>query len=200
MINIFFDSETTGINPYVSEVIEMYFHVNDEMNYHYKARPFEWSHEAEVIHKISYAQAMTYPDKMEALTNFIEWLKQFKKFRFINYANKNTQLGYINFDVAILENELNLVGYPFYFLQNKLGMKKAESVYYLAKECAKLGLFTPIKNTSGRDSFSQENVFKALFKSRYNAHNCVDDVLALVRIRAELLRLFDEDNTKLFWH
>lgn len=193
MINIFFDCETTGINPYCSEIITAFFYIDDNNTYEYKARPLQWSKNAELIHNISYAEASLYPDKSEALTNLINWLPNTSKgFRFITYTNKNTELGFINFDVAILCNELDLNGYPFYTLENKYNMKTPLSVHETAKWCAKQGYFTPVRGASGRQSFSQENVHKSLFKFGYNSHDAKEDVLALVRIYKELLRLRNE--------
>lgn len=200
MINIFFDNEGTDLNPYTTNIIEAYFYVNDDINYYYKARPDSWNENAEKIHKISYAQALTYPDKKEALADLYNWLKQFKTFRFITYANKNTELGIINYDVCALWNEFNLQGYSQYFLENELGMQKPLSVHDTAKYCAQKGYFTPIRGKSGRQSFSQKNVYKALFRDSYNAHSAKDDVLALVRIYNKLLQLNNESNTNLLWH
>lgn len=200
MINVFFDCETTGINPYCNEIIEAYFYVNDDINYYYKAKPDSWNEDAEKVHKISYAQALTYPDKKEALSDLAKWLKQFKSFRFITYANKNTELGVINYDVCALWNEFNLQGYSQYFLENKLGMKAPLSVHDTAKYCAKNGYFTPIRRKSGRQSFTQENVFFALFGEKYNAHNAKNDVLALVKIYNKLLSYKNENNFGLFRH
>jgi DNA polymerase III epsilon subunit-like protein len=200
MINIFFDNEGTDLNPYVTNIIEAYFYVNDDINYYYKARPDSWNENAEKVHKISYAQALTYPDKKDALSDLAKWFKQFKSFRFITFANKNTELGVINYDVCALWNEFNLQGYPQYFLENELGMKAPLSVHDTAKYCAKQGYFTPIRGKSGRQSFTQENVYYALFQEKYNSHNCIDDTLALVKIYNKLLQLNNESNSDLFWH
>lgn len=200
MINIFFDCETTGINPYCAEVIEAYFYVNDEVSYHYKAKPLEWSYEAQAIHGISYATASLYPEKSIAVKNLINWLSNIGSFRFLTYTNKNTELGTINFDFAILWNEFNLLGYPQYFFENKLDMKKPLSVYDTAKYCAKMGYFTPIRGKSGRQSFTQENVYKALFDETYNSHDAKEDVLAMVRIYNKLLSFKNENNFGLFGH
>lgn len=192
----YLDCETTGINPYYSEVIEAYFeihidgqHVDD---YYLKVKPDTWSYEAEEIHKIPQMQANLYPDKKEAYRDLLTWLSKHKGFRFVSYANKNTELGHLNFDVAILTNELNLLGTPNYYLENKLNMKPNRSVHTKAKEAYNKNLFTPIKN-NGRISFKQELVYKALFNESYNAHSCLDDVKALIRIDKELERLKNEN-------
>ena len=200
MINVFFDCETTGVNPYCAEVITAFFYIDDNTYYEYKARPLEWSYEAEQIHGITYGEANLYPDKSIAIKNLINWFSNIGSFRLITYANKNTELGVINFDVACLWTELNLLGYKQYFLENELGMKAPLSVHDTAKYCAKNGYFTPIRGKSGRQSFTQENVFFALFGEKYNAHNAKDDVLALVKIYNKLLSYKNENNFGLFRH
>ena len=197
MINIYLDCETTGINPYYNEVIEAYFYIDDETNYHLKVKPDNWSYEAEQIHKISYAQSSTYPDKKTAYRELLKWLP--KDFRFLTWVNKNTELGHLNFDVAILWNELNLLGMPNYHLENVYKMKPPISILDIAKKTANDGLFQPLKGKSGRVSYSQANVYKALFNESYNAHDAKEDVLALVRIHKELLRLSNENKSDLLW-
>jgi hypothetical protein len=118
-------------------------------------------------------------------------------FRFLSWVNKNTELGIINYDVAILENELNLNGYPWYYLKNKHNMKPAISILDKARKCANNNLFQPLKGKSGRVSYSQENVYKALFNEKYNAHDAKDDVKALVRIHKKLVQL-ENENLSLF--
>ena len=79
-------------------------------------------------------------------------------------------------------------------------MKAPLSVHDTAKYCAKNGYFTPIRGKSGRQSFTQENVYFALFGEKYNAHNAKDDVLALVKIYNKLLSYKNENNFGLFRH
>ena len=82
-------------------------------------------------------------------------------------------------------NHLKLDSYhnlPFKF--------KSFSVYSFAKECAKNGHFTPIRGESGRESFSQVNVYKALFDGlEYDAHCAFDDVIAMKKIYDKLVYL-----------
>jgi DNA polymerase III epsilon subunit-like protein len=184
------DCETTGINPYYNEVIEAYFYIDDKTNYHLKVKPDNWSYEAEQIHKISYAQASTYPDKKTAYRELLKWLP--KDFRFLTWVNRHTELGTINYDYAIIWNELNLLGMPNYHLENVYKMKPPISILDLARKAANDGLFTPVKGSSGRVSYSQENTYKALFNESYDAHDAKEDVLALVRIHKELVRLSNE--------
>ena len=198
MIDIFYDSETTGINPYCSEIIEAYFKIDENNDYYLKAKVDKWSIEAEEIHKIPEFKAMQYHDKKTAYRNFLNWLPE--SFRFITYANMNTELGFINFDVAILENELNLLGCPNYFLKNKYKMKQNISVHTMAKEAVKNGLFKPVKRKSktGRmiPSYKQEDVYYALFGERYNnAHDAKVDVIALERIYKYLIESKHETTT-----
>lgn len=198
MIDIFLDCETTGINPYCSEIIQAYFYVNDDLNHHLKARPLEWSYEAQEIHGITYVEASDYPEKKDAYRAWLKWLPC-KPFRFITWVNKNTELGKINFDVAILVNELNLLGTPNYYLENKRFMRMPISALDLARECANAGLFQPLKGSSGRVSYTQANVYKALFGESYKTHDAKEDVKALVRIYKKLIQLKDENISMHIW-
>jgi len=192
LINIFYDAETTGINPYCSEIIEAFFYISKDNFFHLKCRPDDWSYEAEEIHKIPEHVAMCYPEKKEAFRDLLKWLPN--NFRFVTYANKNTELGHINFDVAILVNELSLLGCRNYHLENVYNMKPNLSVHTLAAECARKRLFTPIKKRSktGKmiQSLTQENVYKALFGVNYDgAHDARKDVMALIDIHNKLTML-----------
>lgn len=186
MIDIIFDCETTGLNPYTSEIIEAFFIAYEREkvidSYHLKARVRDWSEEAAEIHKIDKREAMMYPSKNEAYTRFLSWLPS--DFRFITYANKNTMLGTINFDVAILLNELDLLNYGFYYLKNNFKMKDPLSAHTMAKRIIK----GEIKK------YSQENVYYYLFKEKYNAHDAKSDTYALARIYYKLLELEHEKN------
>ena len=186
MFDIFFDCESNGLNPYTSEVIEGFFiqYEGEKIidTYHLKSQVNEWSYEAEEIHKITYSKMKTYPKKHEAFRRLLAWLP--RDFRFITYVNKNTVLGTINFDVAILLNELDLLGYGFYYLKNNFQMKDPISVHPLAKEVLK-----------GRiKKFSQSNVYQHLFNETYDAHDAKADTHALARIYFKLIELSHEDN------
>ena len=111
----------------------------------------------------------------------------------------NTEFGYLNYDVAMLKNELNLMGCSLYYLENVYGMKKNMSVHTLARECVDTKVLTPIRGESGRASLTQINVYKALFGDTYPAHDAKEDVKALVRIHRELVRLQDENKNIFNW-
>jgi len=197
MINVYLDCETTGINPYCSEIIEAFFYINEENSFHLKCKPDTWSLEAEKVHKIPEYKAMTYPSKKDAFRELLKWLP--KDFRFVTYANMNTELGRINFDVGILVNELNLVGCPNYYLENTYNMKPSISVHSLAALASRKRLFSPIRKRSetGKmiQSLSQENVYKALFGVKYeNSHNAESDVMAMIKIYNELTMLITSEN------
>ena len=207
MINVYLDCETTGLNPYCSEVIEAFFYIDESNSFHLKCKPLEWSDEAAMIHKIPYSVAMSYPEKKDAFRELLNWLP--KDFRFLSWVNKNTMLGHINFDLAIIVNELNLLGCKNYYLENEYKMKPAISVLDLARKSALNKLFTPMlgkdsynlgitnrveSKTSNRQSFSQSSVYYALFgELPPNAHDCVDDVLAMVKIYKKLLSFKNEN-------
>jgi len=194
---LFFDSETSGIDVYSSEIITGYFLCEDGNDYHFQSQVNNWSYEAELIHKIPYHEHLAFKPKKQAFDDLIDWLRSLNAntFELVIYTNPNTMQGHINFDRAILEmeliNHLKLDSYhnlPFKF--------KSYSVYTLAKECAKLGYFTPIRGASGRESFTQVNVYKALFDGlEYDAHCAFDDVIAMKKIYDKLTYL-KENNIK----
>lgn len=186
---IFLDCETTGVNPLTSEIIEAYFALQDYKgdiidSYHYKAKVNKWCDQAAEIHKIPYSTMISYPDKEKAIDDLLAWLPN--EFDITIYVNPNTELGKVYFDKAILENEVMLTKDIMFSGSMPFKIHKIYNVYELAKEAWKKNAFTPIKSDKGRASFSQENVYKALFNETYKAHNCVDDVNALIRIYQKL--------------
>lgn len=201
MLDIYYDCETTGINPYCAEIIDAYFEVHENNkivdSYVLQSQVNFWSDEAAIYHKIQYAEMKTYPKKKIAFRELLKWLP--KDFKFLTYVNLNSELGRINFDVAILENELNLLGCKNYHLKNKYGMLPPESIHTLARQSATNKIFSPIRGESGRASLSQPNVYKALFGESYDAHKSIDDVKALVRIHKQLLHLNNENRTIFNW-
>jgi len=193
MINIFLDAETTGINPYCSEVIEACFKSYENgvfVDEHYfKSQVNNWSYEAELIHKINYHKMLTYQPKKKAWNSLINWLPS--EFDITIYVNPNTQLGNVLFDKALIENEIMLHLDEYHTANIPFKPKNTFNVYDKAKKAFKLGLFTPNKKEN-RFSFTQENVYYGLFDKKYNAHNCVDDVDALIRINDELDKLLNQ--------
>jgi len=197
MLEIYFDCETTGLNPYADEIITAYFEVHEGGkiidSYDFKSQTNNWSDEAQKIHKITYEEMRSHPPKKEAFRKLLGWMP--KNFSFVTFVNKNTMFGTLNFDVVILENELNLLGCERDYLTRKHNARDHITIHTLARQCAKENLFSPVISEKGRPSFSQENVYKALFNEKYNSHNAECDVKALVRIRKRLLQLQDENIT-----
>ena len=184
---LYFDLETTGINPYTNEIITGYFEhlIDGEFvdSFLLQSQVNQWCSDAEKIHGISCDEMNQYQKKGDALDSLVEFLSGVSPFDACLFANPNTPLGFMYFDVATLQMEL----------MNHLGVDRLEwqpfkpqniiNVYQLAKDGAKRGYFTPIKSSKGRVSYSQENIYAAIFNEKYNAHNCVDDVKAMQRIK-----------------
>ena len=185
-MKIYFDCETTGISVYNSEIITAYFLREDGEFYNFKSQVNNWSHDAEEIHKIPEYEMHTYPCKQYAYENLAKWLCA--NIEFVVYANPNTKDGFMYFDTALLKMELmNVFNIDH---EASLPIKFSTfSVHTLAKECAKLGLFSPIKKENNRDSFRQTDVYFALFGEKYNAHDAEADVIAMKRIYDTLLEL-----------
>lgn len=190
---LFCDFETTGKNPYSDEIIEGYFelHQDGELvdNYHFQSQTINWSHEAFLVHGITFEEMKTYPQKDHALEMLIDWLPLGHDVNFCCYANPNNIDGFYYFDYVILKMQMGY--YDKRFLERPIfaGDKKLD-VYNMAKECEKLGLYPAIINPqSGRKQFSQQKVYEALFEESYDAHRSYNDVKALTRIYYELTYL-----------
>lgn len=186
-MKIFVDFESTGINPYQSEALTAFFLREDGEAYEFKSKVRTWSEEAAEIHGITESEMHTYPNKDYAWEQLLEWLPS--EFEMIVYANYNTQLGYLLFDVVLFKMEL--MDYLNIDHECKIPIKLTSfSVHSLAKECARLNLFKPFRNPeTNRVSFKQESVYKALFDESYDTHNAKADVAAMVRIYRLLMSL-----------
>lgn len=211
MNKLFFDIETTGVNPYVSEIITGSFllldnHYNYLSRYEFRSQVDSWNHDAEKIHKISHSETMTYPAKHTALDGLTRWLSSAGLFECYLYANPNTELGYLFFDVATLQ--MQLMNYLDVNLVEKQPFKpqKINSVYLQAKEMVdyyqpityseafKVGITNDEKHyVSNRLCYKQAAVYYALFNDLYDMHDANADVDAMLRIHVEFNRLKDNN-------
>jgi hypothetical protein len=192
MNKLFFDLESNSLNPYSSEIITGSFKLtDDDLNmidgYYFESQVNKWCEDAAAIHKISKSEMLTYPDKKKALDNLCNWLSKLDKYEAVVFANPNNELGRIHYDCALMQMEL----------MNHLEVDRLEmqpfkpqniiSVHTMAKDAEKAGLFRAIKNPdTNRKSFTQVNVYKALFDEVYDAHDAVADVNAMGMIYKEL--------------
>lgn len=188
-MNIFFDLETTGLNPHTCEIIEAYFEKENGEALHFYARPAKWSEEAEAIHGFSREETRTFPKLSEGLKKLESWLPR-EPFNFVCYVNPksnivdngvggNTHLGYYHYDVACLKQAFFDAGKYFWFMQTF--KFTPVSVLELVKRCYALGLIHIHRKNNGRVSFSQENVAASLGIS-YNSHKADEDVKAMRKI------------------
>lgn len=187
----FLDCETTGTNVLNDEIIEAYFkvvHYGFELEtYHLKSQVAKWSCEAEKIHGISETTMLGYPEKKVALGGLNDFLKSLDGDTvFICFANPNNMGEFYYFDKSIIEAQFIYNEFDFRF--PNINISKFISVYDMAKDAYKKKLFIPVKNPeTNRISFSQENVYLALFEESYDsAHNAKSDVESLERIYVEL--------------
>lgn len=192
------DAETTGLlGSSGSEIIEMHWlycdkNLNILDEYEFKSRPLKWEEEAELIHKISHNQSLTYPDKHTALSNLCRWLQP--GLPVYMYVNQNTELGRVYFDMAALR--LHFLDCNRYFdFYDLFDHEMFVSVRDRVIEMDKSGLINITRNAhTGRKSYTQENVYRCLFNKDYNAHNAKDDCYALRQIMVELLALSNAGN------
>ena len=148
-----------------------------------------WNDDATKVHGISYTDMLTFPSKKQAWDSIVNFLGDDTDIELIVYANPQTQLGWLLFDVVLFK----------YGLMNHLGLERENhlkwnisgySVHSLAKECHKEGLFEAIKNLdSNRYSFKQRDVYMALFGANYDEHEAKADCLAMKRIYNYLMQL-----------
>ena len=189
-MNYYFDCETTGKNPYHCEIITGYIRCNETGDaLEIESQVDKWSEDAAKIHGIKYSTMLTYPSKIDAWDRVLKYFGNDRNINLIVYANPQTELGWLLYDVVAFKmhvmNHLQVnkeSHMPFYVA--------GESVHSLAKACHNLGLFEAIKKEgSNRYSFTQENVYMALFGTKYNAHNAKSDVEAMIRIYDKLNQL-----------
>ena len=189
----FFDIESTSIDPFSAEIIEGYFLLENGISHTMKSRVDFWNYEAEKIHGISYMTMTTYPEKKEAYRELIKFIAEHKPTQFICYANQQTQQGFITYDLAVIKMQLFLLSGNHTFFYKHFNDNPI-SVHSMAKKAAKDGFFTPIKGSSGRDSFKQENVYKAMFRTDYKAHSAIDDVIAMKCIHDQIMLYYSSNN------
>lgn len=181
----YFDIETTSKDPYNAEIITGFFLCEDGSFFDMKAQVDNWSYEAVLIHNITQAEMLSHPTKQKAFDDLLDFVQSNNISEFVCYANQQTVHGFMTYDLAVIKMQMFLL-YGTHTLFYKYFNDKPISVHAMAKEMARQGYFTPLKGESGRDSFTQVNVYKALFRSDYNSHRAYDDVIALKRIYDEL--------------
>lgn len=194
MANIFIDFESTGVNPYTSEIIEGYFLKEDGSDFLMKCRPYKWSKEAERIHGIKKETADQYGSFKDEFRRLLKWLP--KEFTFVCYANPNTDKGYVHYDYTLLYNSVHILFCHqlekddlWWSFRNEYKITPY-SVHTLAKESHNNGNITvPLTIKAGNkkrsQDFSQENIARIL-GYEYKTHNCIEDVKALKFIYEEL--------------
>jgi len=198
-----FDIETNSKCIYDAEIIEAYFLLEDGSDYHFKSRVDNWSIEAEMIHKIPYSIASTYPDKKQAYRDLLTWVKSKNITDWICFANTNTEYGFMHFDMAVIKVQLDQIS-ENHTLFYKYFSDNITSVHTLARQAARENLFQPLKKKSSTGKMIQQlnqmSVYQALFNKKFeNDHNCVNDTNAMVKIYNRLIQLFDENKSDLLW-
>ena len=155
--------------------------------YELKSQVKEWGVEAQSIHGITKSQMLTYTDKPTALDAFGDWLSSVGSFEVIVFANPNVMGKFYHYDVAVIQFEL-MNHYQVDRIEDQpFKPQKITSVYTMARDSYRAGRFLPNKSDKNRYSFSQVNVYAALFNKSYNAHDAVADVEAMKEIYFELI-------------
>lgn len=178
---IWYDFECTDKDIINAEILTGYLLTNTGEDYYIESQVDVYRDDSEKVHGISYGRMKTFPEKIKAHRDLYNWVKPYLETHyFVCYSNPNTIYGTISYDRGVLINSLlDTLGIV-------IDIDKHFTVYNLVVEASKRGLFTPIKapNKNGKMqvSYSQPNVYKALFNEEYDAHNAKADVLALKRI------------------
>lgn len=192
-MHYFFDCETTSLlHNGACEIIEGFFLLCDSNNnvvdeYLFQARPEKWEVDSEHVHRISFDQSASHPEKSESLLKLLIWLDC--SLPIYIYVNENNELGNILFDKAAiqllffdcyLDGKVNY--YDFYKFANNF-----VSVLPMVRNYFKANKIDPPKNAhTKRVTYKQTAVFEYLFNKNYNAHNAKDDVYALRDIYGQI--------------
>lgn len=183
---LFTDIESTSLNWHEAEIITARFELYDDNTlineYDFCSQVNKWNADAALIHKITYNQMLAFPSKAQAMNDFLGFIKSLSAFDICLFCNPNQFGEFYHYDLAVIQFELmNFLEVDRIELQ-PFQPQNIINVYKLAKEAELNGFFDAIKNDSGKKSYSQENIYKALFDESYDAHNAFDDVQALKRI------------------
>lgn len=105
---IFADIETTGIDPYLDEIITAYFVITDcDLNirnkYGIKIKPTKWSEDAERINGISKETASNFGSIQDGIREIEQKTPRDDKNVFICHANTSSNRGFVTFDYAFLK-------------------------------------------------------------------------------------------------
>lgn len=192
-----FDLETTGIDVTRAEIITGYFSIieSNEIvdDYHMFSKPDVWSEEAAKIHGIDKSEADTFPNKAEAFRSLLTWIKKHSPKQFMVYANPDNFGEYFHYDIAVIKWQLYYLSESPHFFY-KYFNDNVISVYTMAKEAHKNGLYHIPRSSKNRVNYSMENVYHALFSKRYKAHDAKHDVNATLKIYNKLNALKNRDS------
>lgn len=175
MYKTFFDLETTDKNPHTAEILTGYFETFlgeekiDEL--YVELKPEKYLEDSFKIHKISYDQAMSFPEKIIGLRKIYSYLLKYPD-TVICHANVMVfgVTGY--FDWQVLKNCCPDMSW-FY---GAFGKYTVDSTHTIAKK--KINL----------DNYSLNNVAK-YFDFKFEHHNCVSDCQVTRKIYFELMKI-----------
>lgn len=192
------DCETNSKNPFDAEIIEAYFYVCDKNftvidNYFMQSKVDNWSESAAEVHGIEYSTMMQYPDKLTAYNNLFNWLDKHKNLTPVIYSNPRTFIEeikmacYMHYDLAVIKMQMNIL-YGNHTKYYKYFNDEPYSPYLEIKKLYKDNVINIAKHKK-LAQFSMENVYYNLFNEKYDAHNCINDVIAMLRICKEIARI-----------
>lgn len=184
----FFDLETTDKKP-ESEMLTGFFITVDRDfkkidSLYVESKPELYLQDSFNTHKISYKQAMKFPDKKWSFIKIAKYLKKYKDGFFICHANGDMfgVKGYFDWQV------LNMVALGFgheiyYRFQNVFHNQKVISTHTIAKKLIK------------SEKYNLEFLAKK-FNIPHNPHEAVSDTLATMKLFQVLLKDYNNLSDK----
>lgn len=169
---LFFDLETTSLNPMTGEIITGYFiHTDNKLTkraeFKLQTKPEVWSKDAEKVHGISKAKASTFPSLRESIDALMSWAP--KTSTLVCHASYNFNY---YFDCAFLQMALHRLDrthdYWVRFPNRKSTVTMARQVLKRQKGndlkslCDKLNIKLERHHDAKQDAIACYEVFKEL--------------------------------------
>ena len=175
----FIDIESTSIDPHEAEVLTCYIGSfnGDELvsELDERMKVIKWSEDAEQIHKIPYAEMLTYQDKEQGLAKIYQYMIDHPG-EYICHANWNNMCGKYLYDFKVLEMEAFRMDKLYEYRKQFILSKKYTftSTHSIAKE----------KGVKGKLSLT---ALCDRFGYKYLAHEARSDVMATKFIYDQLM-------------
>jgi DNA polymerase III epsilon subunit-like protein len=168
---LFYDFETTGLDPLSNEIITAGL-INDK-EHQFTFKPNKPTYGGESVHGISKFRAMQFSDRYDSL---MKMLKLFTPDSYLCcYANPKQNKSIYLYDFAMLKAELYLLDYNLYLKFIRAFPKEKQiDMYHMAKAAYKNKEISGLKIKNKRASFSLDSLAQA-FDIKFKHHNALED-------------------------